>query len=496
MVAELHRRLHALRRLRGELTPRSTRSRAAACPPPIPGTVTTKGVVVGDFEGTAAASGLLPPGPDRRRRPRHLGRHLRLHRQRATSSAPARSCASPATPASASTRRRSTARTATPPPCRRPTSSHCGTGSVTPTDVTLPFAERRLPRALRGHARPLPAAARHLRVLQLRPLRRDRPRPAARRRDPALHRDRDRRAGRRRERPHRWPTACAGSRSTTPRAPRTRRSLRHPNGDPFSLTNRFRGGDTVAERRRRPRLRLQPVPHLPDRAGRLHGRQPAPGGARAGRRHRPRRGDEHAQLLRHRRLPDGQPARQQVRPAARTSSAAAGTRDQPTEFTRQRDKLLAALAGLDADIIGLNELENTTGVEPLADIVAGPARLRLHRHRHDRHRRDQGRPDLPPGRRDAGRRLPDSSTAPSTRASSTPRTGPSLAQTFEVNATGARFTVVGQPPQVEGLRLQRRRRPRPRRRPGQLQPDPRRSPPRRSSTGWRPTRPAAAIPTS
>ena len=35
------------------------------------------------------------------------------------------------------------------------------------------------------------------------------------------------------------------------------------------------------------------------------------------------------------------------------------------EFTRQRDKLLAALAGLDADVIGLNELENTTGVDPL-----------------------------------------------------------------------------------------------------------------------------------
>ena len=34
-------------------------------------------------------------------------------------------------------------------------------------------------------------------------------------------------------------------------------------------------------------------------------------------------------------------------------------------------KLLAALSGLDADVIGLNELENTTGVEPLASIVSG-----------------------------------------------------------------------------------------------------------------------------
>ncbi len=45
--------------------------------------------------------------------------------------------------------------------------------------------------------------------------------------------------------------------------------------------------------------------------------------------------------------------------------------DQPDELTRQRDKLLATLVGLDADIVGLNELENTTGVEPLADLVAG-----------------------------------------------------------------------------------------------------------------------------
>ena len=45
--------------------------------------------------------------------------------------------------------------------------------------------------------------------------------------------------------------------------------------------------------------------------------------------------------------------------------------DQTTEFTRQRDKLLTALSGLDADIIGLNELENSTGVEPLDSIVSG-----------------------------------------------------------------------------------------------------------------------------
>lgn len=41
------------------------------------------------------------------------------------------------------------------------------------------------------------------------------------------------------------------------------------------------------------------------------------------------------------------------------------------EFERQRVKLLQALLKLDADVVGLIELENTTGVEPLADIVDG-----------------------------------------------------------------------------------------------------------------------------
>ena len=52
-------------------------------------------------------------------------------------------------------------------------------------------------------------------------------------------------------------------------------------------------------------------------------------------------------------------------------NAAAGIVTRADEFTRQRTKLLAALSGLDADIIGLNELENSTGVEPLANIVSG-----------------------------------------------------------------------------------------------------------------------------
>lgn len=44
--------------------------------------------------------------------------------------------------------------------------------------------------------------------------------------------------------------------------------------------------------------------------------------------------------------------------------------DSERELERQREKLIEALLGLDADVIGLVELENTPGVEPLAQIVA------------------------------------------------------------------------------------------------------------------------------
>ena len=45
--------------------------------------------------------------------------------------------------------------------------------------------------------------------------------------------------------------------------------------------------------------------------------------------------------------------------------------DSVQELERQRTKMLAALSAIDADIFGFMEMENTPGVEPLADIVAG-----------------------------------------------------------------------------------------------------------------------------
>ena len=47
--------------------------------------------------------------------------------------------------------------------------------------------------------------------------------------------------------------------------------------------------------------------------------------------------------------------------------------DQPDEFSRQRTKLLQSLAGLNADVLGLNEIENTPGVSPLGDPDRGIA---------------------------------------------------------------------------------------------------------------------------
>jgi predicted extracellular nuclease len=115
--------------------------------------------------------------------------------------------------------------------------------------------------------------------------------------------------------------------------------------------------------------------------------------------------------------------------------------DSPQELERQRTKMLAALAAIDADVFGFMEMENSTGVEPLADIVAGLT----------------GYDYIDTGviGTDAIRvgiiyktskvtpvgnyAILDSSIDP--RFIDT-RNRPALAQTFNVTATGARFTVV------------------------------------------------------
>ena len=180
------------------------------------------------------------------------------------------------------------------------------------------------------------------------------------------------------------------------------------------------------------------------------------------RRHRQRGRDEHAQLLPHPRHDDANDDDPATTCAAATPTSIAAARTPTSRWssTRQRDKLLQALRGLDADVLGLNELENTPGVDPWATddgIVAGlndcsGRHLRLHRHRHDRHGRDQGRPDLQARRGHAGRRLRDPRPRAVDPRFIDTKSRPSLAQTFEVNATGAAVHGRRQPPQVEGLR--------------------------------------------
>ena len=115
--------------------------------------------------------------------------------------------------------------------------------------------------------------------------------------------------------------------------------------------------------------------------------------------------------------------------------------DQTDEFTRQRDKLLTALSGLNGDVIGLNELENSTGVEPLDSIVSGMpgyAYINTGTIGTDAikvgliYRSSVVTPIGP-------YKLLTSAVDP--RFIDT-KSCPSLAQTFDVNATGARFTVV------------------------------------------------------
>ena len=84
----------------------------------------------------------------------------------------------------------------------------------------------------------------------------------------------------------------------------------------------------------------------------------------------------------------------------------------PFELQRQRAKEVNALATMNADIVGLMEMENDAAPNSaVADLVAGlndklgAGHVRVHRHRRARHRRDQGRADLQAGLGHARRRL-------------------------------------------------------------------------------------------
>ena len=210
------------------------------------------------------------------------------------------------------------------------------------------------------------------------------------------------------------------------------------------LGNRFRGGDIVDEHGRRARASTSAS------TGSTRPRAPT---TRRSTRDRPRRRRSAARYASRRRTRSTSSSRSIRRPATRARAVRrrrnldcrGADADQPLEFQRQRDKLLAALSGLNADIIGLNEIENTTECraarDPTRGIVSGLAagvryitpgligtdaiKVGL---------------DLQARDGDAGRRVRDPDLGGRPRFIDT-RTGPALAQTFQVNATGERFTV-------------------------------------------------------
>jgi predicted extracellular nuclease len=151
-------------------------------------------------------------------------------------------------------------------------------------------------------------------------------------------------------------------------------TLRHPNGDAFSLANRFRGGDTVQNTVGVLGFDFSLYRIFPTGPASYTAVNPRPASPE------PVGGDLRVAAMNtlnffltlDTTVSDSGPG-----PCGGNQNldCRGADADQPTEFTRQRDKLLAALAGLNGDVIGLNELENTPGVDPLGDptngIVAG-----------------------------------------------------------------------------------------------------------------------------
>jgi predicted extracellular nuclease len=138
---------------------------------------------------------------------------------------------------------------------------------------------------------------------------------------------------------------------------------RHPNGDGFALDNRFRGGDTVSG-----------VAGVMEHSFGLYRVQPTAPAVYESINPRPDSPEDVGgettvasfNVLNYflTLISEGDICGPDQNMECRGADDAA-------EFERQRTKILSALAAIDADIFGLIEMENTTGVEPLADIVAG-----------------------------------------------------------------------------------------------------------------------------
>lgn len=404
----------------------------------ITGNVSTKGVVVGDFEGTAAASGFyiqdltgdgnaatsdgifVFSGSSNLVSVGQVVRVTGFARERFNQTTINGSNSNTAAVTAANV-------------------VQCGTGSVAPADVTLPFATADFPERYEGMlvrfpqplviseyfnydrfgeivlAQPLAGEPRPFTGTAI-----DEPGPAANART----------------------AANALSRITLDdvQSAQNPPTLRHPNGLPFSLSNRFRGGDTVANATGVlgydfNLYRVFPTAPADYTATNPRPASPEPvgGTVRVG-------GMNTLNFFVTADYPTGDPLDNKCGPA-NNQECRGWDSDQANEFTRQRDKLLTALSGLNADIIGLNELENSTGVEPLASITSGlPGYAYINTGTLGTDAIKVGLIYRPAVVTPVGAfKVLTSAVDP--RFIDT-KSRPSLAQTFEVNATGARFTVV------------------------------------------------------
>jgi predicted extracellular nuclease len=215
--------------------------------------------------------------------------------------------------------------------------------------------------------------------------------------------------------------------------------LRHPNGGQFGLANLFRGGDFVTNAVGVLGYDFGLFRIVPTGPAAYFAANPRPAAPE------PVGGTIRVAAMNTLNFfvtadyPTGNPLDNKCGPA-NTLECRGWDSDQATEFTRQRDKLLTALSGLDADVLGLNELENSAGVEPLDSIVSGlPGYAHVSTGTIGTDAIKVGLIYRPAVVTPVGAfQILDSSEDP--RFNDT-RNRPALAQTFEVNATGARFTV-------------------------------------------------------
>jgi len=405
---------------------------------PIPGNVRTRGVVVGDFEGSSGQQGFYMQDVSGDGDPAtsdgifvFTGSSDLVSVGQLVSVTGVAGERFDQTSITGST-------TSTPVPAE--TVVNCGTGSVTATDVTMPFADADYPERFEGMLVRFPqdlVIAEYFNyerfgemVIAL---------PIAGETRPFTPTSIDEPGS-----PEATARTLANSlsRITLDDTLGTQNpaTLRHPNGATFNLNNRFRGGDTVTNTvgvlgYDFGLYRIQPTGPADYTSVNPRPASPEPVGGTV-------------------RVAAMNTLNFFVTLDTTTSDSGSGPcganqnldcrgadADQPLEFTRQRDKLLTALSGLDADIIGLNELESTPGAEPLVSIVTGmPGYAYINTGPIGTDAIKVGLIYRSAVVTPVGAFQILDSTDDSRFIDTKSR--PSLAQTFMVNATGAKFTVV------------------------------------------------------